>query len=114
MEEKTQLVTDIFINPLLKQVFHFIDEKMRLDSKRKTWNLMHQETLVKEAEQKRQELEYKSFKPDSLKERIDSLFDILDSKESSHEKDEDDQLNYLKKKNIYDEAYHVPVSLVLQ
>ena len=44
MEDKIDFINKVFMEPLFNQVFFFIDEKKRLDSKRKTWNLKHQET----------------------------------------------------------------------
>ena len=40
-EEKRKFIETVFIRPLLRCVFKFVDEKQAMDSKRKTWNLKH-------------------------------------------------------------------------
>lgn len=46
VEEKQAFIKKVFMEPLLSRVFKFISEKKAMDSKRKTWNLKHQEAQV--------------------------------------------------------------------
>lgn len=57
-ETNEEFITNVFIKPLLGRVFKFIDEKKALESKRKTWNLKHQEKEVSKARQQRTQWEY--------------------------------------------------------
>lgn len=56
--EKTAFIKDVFIKPLMSRVFKFVDEKQAMESKRKTWNLKHQETQVAHIRKQKTNWEY--------------------------------------------------------
>ena len=64
-----------FIEPLLARAFKFISEKKALESKRKTWNLKHQEEQVIKARKQRTQWEYHNQDETSmLRKRFDNIF----------------------------------------
>ena len=71
-EQIKMFIQGNFIEVLLGKVFTYIDEKKQHESKRKTWNLKHQEEEVVKVKQKRKE-----WRPEanSVKSKLDALFE---------------------------------------
>ena len=118
-ENSEEFITKEFILPLLGRVFTFIDEKKALESKRKTWNLKHQEEQVDKAKKQRTQWEYHNQDEASkLKTRFDAIFSQYESQlEQAYQCNSGEELlivNSRQHSRREDEVFQVPVALAIQ